>query len=766
MGCQVVLEFYHRYPHRTQALVPILGSFGRPADTFLDSWVGPAIFRTAYAIGTRMPKLVGMGLRASLRQPLTWQMTRRSGLVHPDLARKEDVDPYLEHMARLDPRVFLEFVRAAQAHDAGPLLSDIDVPTLVVAGERDLFTPRHLSVEMAGRIPRAELLEIPCGSHAALIEQPELINLRMEKFIRENVTPKPTPSSGGKRPPPSPPSWYGALSGLPSRDQPAPGERYEILGRIAVGGMAEIYLAKDVPHNRQIVLKRLMPGLQSDPEFVRMFYDEANIAARLRHPNIVTIHELGELDGSLFIAMECLEGVNLRELLIRLEAAGRALPVGLAILVAIDALTALDYAHRYTDKFDRSLKVVHRDVSPQNIILTYDGQAKLLDFGVAKAEGRLHQTRAGLIKGKFSYMSPEQLSGGALDGRSDLFALGEVLYELLLRRHPFYAEAEMDMLRAVLDDNPPHPSQVDPQIPAALANVVLRSLHKLPEDRYGTAGLMKKDLEHVAAQSGISLNRGLLARFVQDLFRERLSRLQQARATGDIDALVQAMRVLDAAPAQRPAVNQPLVAPDEPSRYLAPESNPVVEVASGGTAPADPAETIAPGDARQFIAHGGANTPSRGAQRYQKSDVFEAPKLDSPTIRQVRKTAAQEDSAELPTVMGHLSRDEMAQLREAAAQVRSSGFVSEDVDPASEPAVVIADPAEGKAPRGQPTARATPQAGAAKGPLSPRSRTVVPDGDAPPPPDRNGLILFGVGVAALLAAVAYATYLFWGSGAP
>ncbi len=204
MGCQVVLEFYHRYPHRTEALVPMLGSFGRPADTFLDSWVGPAIFRTAYAIGTRVPKLVEMGLRASLRQPLTWQMTRRSGLVHPDLARKEDVDPYLEHMARLDPRVFLEFVRAAQEHDAGPLLPNIEVPTLVVAGERDLFTPRYLSVEMAGRIPRAELLEIPRGSHAALIEQPELINLRLEKFIRENVTPgrRPVLAANGHHPRP------------------------------------------------------------------------------------------------------------------------------------------------------------------------------------------------------------------------------------------------------------------------------------------------------------------------------------------------------------------------------------------------------------------------------------------------------------------------------------------------------------------------------------------------------------------------------------
>ncbi|MEO1334452.1 MAG: alpha/beta hydrolase, partial [Myxococcota bacterium] len=189
MGCQVIFEFYRLFPQRAAALVPMLGAFGRPVDTFLDPRIGPTIFRTAYAIGTRVPKLVGMAMRAGLRAPLTWQMTRRSGLVHPDLARKTDVDPYIDHMARLDPEVFLEFVRAAQAHDAGPMLRRIRVPTLVVAGERDLFTPRHLSVEMAGRIPDAELLEIPRGSHAALIEQPELINLRLEKFLRERVEP-------------------------------------------------------------------------------------------------------------------------------------------------------------------------------------------------------------------------------------------------------------------------------------------------------------------------------------------------------------------------------------------------------------------------------------------------------------------------------------------------------------------------------------------------------------------------------------------------
>ena len=460
-----------------------------------------------------------------------------------------------------------------------------------------------------------------------------------------------------------------------------PGERYEIVGRIAVGGMAEIYLAQDRDNHREVILKRLMPGLQSDAEFVRMFYDEANIAARLRHPNIVTIFELGELDGSLFIAMELLRGINLRELQMRLNETGRALPLGLGVSIGISALSALDYAHRYTDQFDRSLRVVHRDISPQNIIVTFDGETKLLDFGVAKAEGRLHQTRAGLIKGKFAYMSPEQVSGGTLDGRSDLFALGEVLYELFVRRHPFYAQAEMDMLRAVIDDPAPHPNSVDPNLPKPISNIIMRALQKPPEDRYGTAGLMKKDLEQFATGAGLSMNRGLLARFVQDLFRDRIAKLDEARRTGDIDTLIQAMRVQDGAPAPRPAAPAPQVSPEHPSRYENPNKrDQVVEVA---TAPADPA------DAHRLIAHGEARSARSSARRYEKSDVFSAPKLDTPTIRQNRVDL----DADLPTVMGHLSADEMAQLREAAAHVRSGGAGPKGLAPQT-PERTVPDPAE------------------------------------------------------------------------
>ena len=536
-----------------------------------------------------------------------------------------------------------------------------------------------------------------------------------------------------------------------------PSERYEILGRIAVGGMAEIYLAKDLVHAREVVLKRLMPGLQSDAEFVRMFYDEANIAARLRHKNIVTIHELGELDGSFFIAMELLKGVNLRELQTRLTESGRTMPMGIGVGIAISALAALDYAHRFTDQYDRSLRLVHRDVSPQNIIVTFDGETKILDFGVAKAEGRLHQTKAGLIKGKFAYMSPEQISGGTIDGRSDIFALGEVLYELFARRHPFYADAEMDMLRAVIDDEPVHPCRVDPQLPAPIGKIILRALRKMPEDRYGSAGLMKKDFEQFASEAGISLNPGLLARFTQDLFRQRLSRLNEARESGDETALVEAMRVFDGAPAQRPAVQSPMISPNEPSRYVPNGGGDQVVEVSG--------QSVDPADSAQFVAHSdtGPAIPAT-RRRYEKSDVFESPKLDTPTIRQNRSELGPED-ADLPTVMGHLSPNEMAQLRQAAAQVRAGGPRSER---GPNQAIVIPDPAERPA---RPDSLdgttfddsvAQPERG--QDGLTPRSQTIVPHKVDFGRQERSGLGFFIAGVVAFAAAVAYAAYLFAGAG--
>jgi pimeloyl-ACP methyl ester carboxylesterase len=189
MGCQVILEFVRLFPQRVIGLVPILGAFGRAADTFIDPRIGPRFYQSALTMTRKLPDLMNIACRVMLKSPIAWPFTRRSGLVHRDLCKREDMEPYLEHLSSIDIRVFFEMVRCAQEHDAGPYLAEIQAPALIVAGERDLFTPRRLSLEMAERIPNAELLEIPRGSHAALIEQPELINLRLEKFIRDRVIP-------------------------------------------------------------------------------------------------------------------------------------------------------------------------------------------------------------------------------------------------------------------------------------------------------------------------------------------------------------------------------------------------------------------------------------------------------------------------------------------------------------------------------------------------------------------------------------------------
>jgi pimeloyl-ACP methyl ester carboxylesterase len=189
MGCQVIFEFCHRHPDRVLGLVPMLGAPGHPVDTFLHPSLGKPLFKLGYGLGTRIPGIISKATRLALRERVAWHSARLLGFVHADLCPRESMVPYLEHLAQLDLRVFFELVRSAQEHDATPFLHTLDVPALVIAGEKDLFTPRELSLEMVRRLARAEFLEIHGGSHAALIEQPQLINLRLEKFLAESVAP-------------------------------------------------------------------------------------------------------------------------------------------------------------------------------------------------------------------------------------------------------------------------------------------------------------------------------------------------------------------------------------------------------------------------------------------------------------------------------------------------------------------------------------------------------------------------------------------------
>jgi eukaryotic-like serine/threonine-protein kinase len=210
--------------------------------------------------------------------------------------------------------------------------------------------------------------------------------------------------------------------------------RYQLLQKIAVGGMAEIFLAKQHGpghFERSLVIKRILPHLAQDPKFVEMFLDEAALAAQLNHPNIAQVYDFGAEEDSYYIAMELIRGPDLASVLGACRKVASPPPVEISVRIITQVASALDYAHHAVDDHGRALGLVHRDVSPQNVLVSYDGVVKLVDFGIAKAAGASHQTEAGLVKGKFSYMAPEQLRGDKLDGRCDEYATGLLLYELL-----------------------------------------------------------------------------------------------------------------------------------------------------------------------------------------------------------------------------------------------------------------------------------------------------------------------------------------------
>ncbi len=348
-------------------------------------------------------------------------------------------------------------------------------------------------------------------------------------------------------------------------------ERYRILGRIATGAMGQVFLARLRCRDgswKDVVLKRIRPELQIDPQMVEMFHDEARIASKLAHPNIVRIFELGEIDGSMFIAMELVEGLTLSALGRRLAVGGKLLPLEAVLRIGCDVLAALDHAHRLVDVNGRPLNIVHRDVSPPNILVSFGGAVKLLDFGVTKAEGRLHHTRPGLLKGKLAYMAPEQIRGDAVDARTDLFALGALLYEALLGTHPFFGKTDAMILRSIVDSEPLPPARVEPGFPAMLAAILLKALAKDPRARYPSAAAMLRDVEGFLRTRASNVGAGHLAALMEEHCADRLRDIEHARRHGDDRLLVAALqgrsgthsgvRVSLAAPPSR----LPLIEPD------------------------------------------------------------------------------------------------------------------------------------------------------------------------------------------------------------
>ncbi len=299
--------------------------------------------------------------------------------------------------------------------------------------------------------------------------------------------------------------------------------KYTLLHKIATGGMAEIFLAKQegpAGFEKIVVIKRILPHLAEDENFVTMFLNEARLAALLNHPNVVSIFDLGEHDGSYFIAMEYIHGRSLDKILAQSKKKNIDIPLEITARIIADACIGLDYAHKYQSSDGTPLNLVHRDVSPQNIIVSFDGLVKVVDFGVAKAATNTGKTQTGAVKGKYGYMSPEQIAGAHLDARSDVFALGVVLYELALGKHPFGDDTNLLAITAILNEAPPAPTEIVPGFPGTMEEIIFRALEKDRDRRYKDAQELQTDLERFIRSIGKYVTAREVAEFMRGLFGE------------------------------------------------------------------------------------------------------------------------------------------------------------------------------------------------------------------------------------------------------
>lgn len=312
---------------------------------------------------------------------------------------------------------------------------------------------------------------------------------------------------------------------------PAPVEQgihfgqYLLLEKIATGGMAELFKAKRKGvegFEKILAIKKILPHMSDNEEFITMFIDEAKLAAQLTHHNICQIFDLGKIESSYYIAMEYIHGKDLRAVLKAARSKDRPVPVELAILITSKVCSALDYAHRKKEANGQPLNLVHRDVSPQNILLSYEGEVKLVDFGIAKATTKVHVTQHGALKGKLLYMSPEQAWGRSVDKRTDIFSVGVVLYEMLTGRPLFFEDndTEVTILEKVREAKIFPIRELNPKVSAELQKILEKGLKKLPEERYQVASDMQKDLDNLFYSEGYNATSANLANYVRSLFPE------------------------------------------------------------------------------------------------------------------------------------------------------------------------------------------------------------------------------------------------------
>jgi serine/threonine-protein kinase len=324
------------------------------------------------------------------------------------------------------------------------------------------------------------------------------------------------------------PTRDSSLAGLPRHLG-----KYTLVRRLATGGMAELFLAiqRSVGgFEKLIVIKRILPSMNQDQAFIEMLLHEARIAATLSHPNVVQVFDLGMVDGAYFIAMEHVHGEDLRAVVREMKKRNATeFPVEHAISIVLGVCAGLAYAHERRDLNGAPLNIVHRDVSPQNVVITFSGDVKLVDFGIAKSDSRPgDDTESGRLKGKVPYMSPEQARGESVDGRSDVFAAGVILFELTTGRRLFKGASEYETLKLICEREYPLPSRICPGYPPALEAIVMRALAKDRAERWPTARAMQEALEELVRHGRIGASRSGLSLFMRSLFADKLEGYPEA----------------------------------------------------------------------------------------------------------------------------------------------------------------------------------------------------------------------------------------------
>lgn len=376
--------------------------------------------------------------------------------------------------------------------------------------------------------------------------------------------------------------------------------RYRVVDEIGLGGMASVHLARmDGPggFQRWVAIKKIHAHLIEDESFVQMFLDEARVAARINHPNVVSVYDLGKHDDTYWIAMEYLHGEALREIMRRTEELGTAMPPEIACRVIADAAEGLHAAHELLGKNGEQLDLVHRDVTPHNLFVTYDGVTKVVDFGIAKFASRMSTTRAGTLKGKLAYMSPEQVQGEQIDRRTDIFALGVVLWELTTGQRLFRMENDLDTLAKVQECNVPRPSTLIRGYPIDLEKIVMKALSKNRAERFRTAREFSRALQGLLMRRGLFVASDEVSGYIRSIFQDRIAKREaHLKWASEVTQMHDVDKLENPVSAAPPAVESAPVAFEHvdvnatplgelPPTYSPPQSGSAIETAALPNAP-------------------------------------------------------------------------------------------------------------------------------------------------------------------------------------